>query len=821
MISRFGSGLLLFFLTKTSATASNIGGEDGGERWLEIPDTQRELKGVGKVPAYRPLFDLESETLDTTNSAGYSSVFGDIVKSENTESVATNGYTSVFGSARSESSGGLHALNLDDGTDGSDTSEKSGSSPVQKPELSKPNQKRNKRGYFSKEEPGGLRKGGDRANPKPARKKPNRKRVNQNNSPGETFKRKPNRNRAKPGNPADSKPQRRKPSRNKKKNKDEDSPGGGPDGPRDAGGSEQDSKSEQISKEKRGNKGSSPDAEESGRKRENLGEKKKNEVKSPGHENKSAPSSTESTPAEEIIHHKVATDKNNAGKTLSGETGQTKSVNKGNASRGKGSGSSDDESRPSGKRGKGRGSSKGSKGPKSSKGSKTSKGSEGSEGSKGSNSSKNSNGSKGSRSSNGSKGSKRSKGSKSSRGTSKSSKGSSDVEVPVAFALCYEAPELTTEPTEEELDDLLEVTIDFFTEYLEDFYEHSHYDFEEIELVLGESEFQPGFYCTEYIGEVVFEKNAPSPEEIDEILSQAPFEDYITDFLDDLDSGFGSTTDLDVLDFFDTQPPPTAVPTFSPTTSFFPTSSFFPTFQSPEPSIVPSSDTLEPSSFPSVQPSSMPVRSSTSSAPSESSSPSLLPSAIPSSMPSTADQSADPSSLPSSIPSFMPSPTDQSSEPSSLPSSIPSIMPSPTPANLFEIDLDLTNVDAQYQGAFTVASDRWEEVITGDLAPTPTSADVIANSVCQNIPAVVDDVHICAFVEPIDGEFGILGQAQPEFVRANLLPTVGLMRFDTADVDRLVADGEFDEVILHEMGHVVSQTCTIALSASSYVVFGH
>jgi hypothetical protein len=67
----------------------------------------------------------------------------------------------------------------------------------------------------------------------------------------------------------------------------------------------------------------------------------------------------------------------------------------------------------------------------------------------------------------------------------------------------------------------------------------------------------------------------------------------------------------------------------------------------------------------------------------------------------------------------------------------------------------------------------------------------------------IDDLVSFAAIDSIDGPGKILGQAGPCGFRGTGLPFLGVMMFDSADVAQLEADGEFDEVILHEMGHVL------------------
>lgn len=68
----------------------------------------------------------------------------------------------------------------------------------------------------------------------------------------------------------------------------------------------------------------------------------------------------------------------------------------------------------------------------------------------------------------------------------------------------------------------------------------------------------------------------------------------------------------------------------------------------------------------------------------------------------------------------------------------------------------------------------------------------------------VDDLVIEASAPFIDGNGGTLGQAAPtRFRRRSSLPALGFMEFDSVDVASLETRGQLDEVILHEMGHVL------------------
>lgn len=121
-------------------------------------------------------------------------------------------------------------------------------------------------------------------------------------------------------------------------------------------------------------------------------------------------------------------------------------------------------------------------------------------------------------------------------------------------------------------------------------------------------------------------------------------------------------------------------------------------------------------------------------------------------------------------------------------------------------DILLRNVDPAYVETFRRAAYKWRRRITGDLADL-TGVNVPAGtcgSAQQAIVGNVDDLIIDVALEPIDGVGGILGQAGPCFIRnSDQTPLHGVMRFDVADLATMVANGTINDVILHEMGHVL------------------
>lgn len=101
---------------------------------------------------------------------------------------------------------------------------------------------------------------------------------------------------------------------------------------------------------------------------------------------------------------------------------------------------------------------------------------------------------------------------------------------------------------------------------------------------------------------------------------------------------------------------------------------------------------------------------------------------------------------------------------------------------------------ASQQAVFASAASRWEAILTGDVEDVGPGAWGNA----------VDDMRISAQGLTIDGSGGILGQAGPEYYRSDTnLPFTGVMQFDSADLATLEQSGQLQNVIVHEMGHVL------------------
>jgi hypothetical protein len=150
-----------------------------------------------------------------------------------------------------------------------------------------------------------------------------------------------------------------------------------------------------------------------------------------------------------------------------------------------------------------------------------------------------------------------------------------------------------------------------------------------------------------------------------------------------------------------------------------------------------------------------------------------------------------------------------------LTASIPApfrVEPVPFAANgvgpAYKIDLEfLTAISPSRQAVFDSAAARWQRLIYNDVPDINISPPIPPDICYAGQPAIgglIDDVRIHVILDSIDGPGSILGASAPCFIRSTgFLPLHGVMIFDTADVAILEAQTLFDEVILHEMGHVI------------------
>jgi hypothetical protein len=133
------------------------------------------------------------------------------------------------------------------------------------------------------------------------------------------------------------------------------------------------------------------------------------------------------------------------------------------------------------------------------------------------------------------------------------------------------------------------------------------------------------------------------------------------------------------------------------------------------------------------------------------------------------------------------------------------VQPAPVVSNYAIAVRYIGSLTARQKEAVTKGVARWRSAITRDLVNIPVSAP--AGSCFAAQPALnetVDDILIFVEFVDIDGVGDVLGQAGPCYVRAdNTLPVVGYLKLDAADLEMMEDRGTLDDVVLHEMGHVL------------------
>lgn len=144
-------------------------------------------------------------------------------------------------------------------------------------------------------------------------------------------------------------------------------------------------------------------------------------------------------------------------------------------------------------------------------------------------------------------------------------------------------------------------------------------------------------------------------------------------------------------------------------------------------------------------------------------------------------------------------------------------------ATQFRIDLRFPGggMTPDREAVFVRAAQRLQAIVIGDLPDFPNASLDMTDAICnppggcacgfpgETFTGFIDDVVIYAAIVPIDGpgnaSGNILGSAGPCYIRGPGLglPLTGVMRFDDHDVANLEAAGRFEDVILHEMMHVL------------------
>jgi hypothetical protein len=142
------------------------------------------------------------------------------------------------------------------------------------------------------------------------------------------------------------------------------------------------------------------------------------------------------------------------------------------------------------------------------------------------------------------------------------------------------------------------------------------------------------------------------------------------------------------------------------------------------------------------------------------------------------------------------------------PSSSPIQATEPSP---FDIYLDL-DVPVEDRALIRRASERWSNIIRSELADVAATELVGTTPLDGNCryPSLIDDIYICVQYIDIDGAGGVVARTTILATRPadgsagngnDGLPISARIRVDLNDVDTLISQGLFQDVIEHEMAH--------------------
>lgn len=112
----------------------------------------------------------------------------------------------------------------------------------------------------------------------------------------------------------------------------------------------------------------------------------------------------------------------------------------------------------------------------------------------------------------------------------------------------------------------------------------------------------------------------------------------------------------------------------------------------------------------------------------------------------------------------------------------------------------------EIQAMFRSAANRIRASVVGDTPDVPLYGFDLSRCGVQSPPLTetIDDVVIYATITKIDGPGRVLGSAGPCISRSqSRFAVIGVIRFDSDDLDELRSRGRFEDVILHELLHIV------------------
>lgn len=139
--------------------------------------------------------------------------------------------------------------------------------------------------------------------------------------------------------------------------------------------------------------------------------------------------------------------------------------------------------------------------------------------------------------------------------------------------------------------------------------------------------------------------------------------------------------------------------------------------------------------------------------------------------------------------------------------------PPPPPPSQYKVDVRFFGraLTSSQQALFSNAAAKIERIITGAVPPVDaTSANPSSCGATGVAPltGTIEGVIIYASIDSIDGPANILAEAGPCYIRTkngqnDYRTSVGIIKIDSADVGRLAGAGSLQDVITHEMMHVV------------------
>jgi hypothetical protein len=128
------------------------------------------------------------------------------------------------------------------------------------------------------------------------------------------------------------------------------------------------------------------------------------------------------------------------------------------------------------------------------------------------------------------------------------------------------------------------------------------------------------------------------------------------------------------------------------------------------------------------------------------------------------------------------------------------------PLGAFDITVRyVSTTTTRQRQAVEAAVLRWRTVIQDDVSSVPLSSP--AGTCFSRQPALnetVDDLLLLIDFVTMDGVGKTLGEAGPCYIRTSSgLPILGYLKLDAADLANMEQSGTLDDVVLHELGHVL------------------